>query len=288
MKDGFLYVVKLSFIASTLLLLAGCSQTPDSNETPENETTQVQENEFDFSDPRDPLEDLNRASWNLTRDVLDPYIIWPAASAYGATPKPLRRGLYNMTENVTEPASIVNNLLQRKPKAAAISAGRFVMNSTFGVFGIFDVATKMGVIQEKESFGETLAVYGVPDGPYIMLPGIGPTVIIDRGGDAVDDLIWIARLFSLPMSVAQLTIRGLEHRLELRELEPMLENSIDEYAFVREAYFSYWLDKVYDGNPPLDGRYDDFDDWDDDWNDGWGDSLDNEPMPESGENESIE
>ncbi|EGN74668.1 surface lipoprotein [Idiomarina sp. A28L] len=283
MKDGFLYVVKLSLVAGTILFLVGCSQTPDSSATtPANETAPVQEEEFDFSDPRDPLEDFNRPSWQLTRDVLDPYIIWPAASAYGVAPKPLRRGLYNMTENITEPASIVNNLLQRKPKAAAISAGRFVMNSTFGVFGIFDVATKMGVMQEKESFGETLAVYGVPDGPYIMLPGIGPTVIIDRGGDTVDDLIWVARIFSLPMSIAQLTIRGLEHRLELRELEPMLENSIDEYAFVREAYFSYWLDKVYDGNPPLDGRYDDLDDWENGWDDDWS------AEPEPSESESIE
>ncbi|RUO37377.1 hypothetical protein CWE13_05305 [Aliidiomarina shirensis] len=287
MRYGFLHGLKLSVAAAALALLVACSQTPEASATPPpNETAPVQENEFDFSDPRDPLEDLNRQSWQLTRDVLDPYIISPAASAYGTTPKPVRRGLYNVTENITEPASIVNNLLQRKPKAAAISAGRFVMNSTFGVFGFFDVATKMGVVQEKESFGETLAVYGVPDGPFIMLPGIGPTVIIDRGGDTVDDLIWVARLFSLPMSVAQLTIRGLEHRLELRELEPMLENSIDEYAFVREAYFSYWLDKVYDGNPPLDYQYDDLDDWDDDWDDGWDNNS--EPAEDTTESEIIE
>lgn len=283
MKYGFLGVRKLTLAAAALLFVAACSQTPEQNATPPaNETAPVQENEFDFSDPRDPFEEINRPMWTFTRDVLDPYIIWPAASFYGKTPQPVRSGLYNVTENITEPASIVNNLLQRKPKAAAISAGRFVMNTTFGVFGFFDVATKMGVVQEKESFGETLAVYGTPNGPYFMLPGLGPTVAIDRGGDFVDDLVWASAAFTWPVTIAQLTIRGLEQRLELRQLEPMLENSIDEYAFVREAYFSYWLDKVYDGNPPLDNQYDDLDGWDDDWDDDWN----NEPDSDSDSTES--
>ncbi|RUO18318.1 hypothetical protein CWE08_11740 [Aliidiomarina iranensis] len=290
MKKGFLNRFRWVILAATMISMVACSQTPEAEEsaTPTaNETAPVQENEFDYSDSRDPFEELNRTSWELTREIIDPYLVSPAASAYSKTPKPVRRGLYNVTENITEPASIVNNLLQRKPKAAAISAGRFVMNTTFGVFGFFDVATKMGVTQEKESFGETLAVYGVPDGPFIMLPGIGPTVVIDRGGDAVDDLVWIAQIFSLPMTVANFTIRGLEHRIELRELEPMLENSIDEYSFVREAYYSYWRDKVYDGNPPLEYEYDDLDGWDDEWDDEWDEEWDDEQGDDTN-NESVE
>lgn len=249
--------------------LAGCAQTPDTDSATDVDVdttaAMTESHDFDFRDERDPWESMNRSFYNFNRHVLDPYLISPAASAYALIPRPVRDGLYNATENITEPASTVNNLLQRKFKSAGISAGRFLMNSTIGVFGLFDVAGKMGVGQERESFGETLAVYGVPDGPYIMLPGAGPTVIIDRGGDVIDDYVWPATLLSWSVSIGRYVIRGLETRIALRELEPMLENAIDEYAFVREAYFSTWRDKVYDGNPPIDDLYDDFDDWDDDW-----------------------
>ncbi|WP_241971751.1 VacJ family lipoprotein [Aliidiomarina sanyensis] len=240
--------------------LTGCASTPDETE-----------NEFDFSDERDPFEDFNRVMWDFNRDVLDPYVALPLANAYENIPRPARRGLYNMTENLLEPASVVNNSLQGKGKPAAQSFGRFLINTTFGVFGFFDVASKMGVGQEKEAFGETLAVYGVPDGPYIMLPGLGPTVVIDRGGDFVDDYIWPMSFMSWPLTITRYAIRGLEQRIELKNLEPMLENAIDEYAFVREAYFSTWLDKVYDGNPPERDDWDAWDDWGDWDEDEWDD-----------------
>lgn len=258
-----------------LLLLSGCAQTPDQESATEVEldtTSAAGQFDFDFRDERDPWERMNRPLYNFNRNVLDPYLISPAASAYALVPHPVRDGLYNATENIVEPASTVNNLLQRKFREAGISAGRFLMNSTIGVFGLFDVASKMGVGKEQESFGETLAVYGVPDGPYVMLPGAGPTVIIDRGGDFIDGYVWPATILSWPVSIARYAIRGLETRIALRDLEPMLNNAIDEYAFVREAYFSTWRDKVYDGNPPMDDLYDDFDDWDDDWGDGWDDA----------------
>lgn len=242
----------------TLLLLAvfltGCSGTPAEEE---------QDDGFDFADERDPWENVNRKAWSFNRDLLDPYLILPLANTYERVPAPARRGIYNMTENLTEPASMVNNLLQGKPREAGIAFSRFFLNSTLGLLGFFDIATQSGIEQEKESFGETLAVYGVPDGPYIMLPGAGPTVVIDRGGDVVDGFYFPAQILSFQASVIRLALRGLEQRIELKELEPMLESSLDEYAFVREAYFSVWEDKVYDGNPPER-------EWDDDW-DGWGD-----------------
>lgn len=269
-------------IAGSVLLaamLAACSGTPEQDA--ERETTAAKEAaadasgepQFDFRDERDPLETVNRHMWNFNRNVLDRYLVSPAATVYEKVPKPLRWGIYNMTDNLTEPASAVNNLLQGKGKSSLVSASRFVLNSTVGLFGFFDVATEMGLQQDRETFGETMAVYGSPDGPYLMLPGLGPTVVIDRGGDFVDEFYSPTVFLSFHTNLARFILRGLEQRIQLREVEPILDNSLDEYAFVRESYFSYWEDKVYDGDPPRGNRWDDDfdDDWgDDDWNDdGW-------------------
>lgn len=257
------------------VVLSGCSSVPDqeaseaslqvsdavSNSVAESTTD---EPDFDFSDPRDPFESFNRPIWEFTRNTLDPYFILPVANAYERVPSPIRRGLYNMTDNLNEPASFVNNILQLKMKDAFTTVGRFAINSTVGLLGFFDVADKWGIKEQKETFGETLAVYGVGTGPYIMLPGIGPTVVTDRGGDFADDLVWPAPVLSWQVSAARLVFRSLEQRIELKQLEPMLENSLDEYSFVREAYFSYWKDKVHDGNPPVEA-----DTWEDEWNNGW-------------------
>lgn len=272
---------RLFIIASLLFLLAGCSSVPDADTQPQStqpeNTMQVSdavsnsvanstndEPDFDFRDPRDPFESINRPLWDFNRNTLDPYLIQPVANAYEHVPSPIRRGLYNMTDNLNEPASFVNNLLQLKMKDAFSTVGRFAINSTVGLLGFFDVAEKWGISEQKETFGETLAVYGVTTGPYIMLPGAGPTVVTDRGGDFVDDLVWPAPILSWQVSAARLVFRGLEQRIELKQLEPMLENSLDEYSFVREAYFSYWQDKVHDGNPPQESST-----WEDEWNNEW-------------------
>ncbi|WP_113908218.1 MlaA family lipoprotein [Aliidiomarina celeris] len=267
----------------TLLLLVACASAPEQgaeattqSAEPESESMQAAaeeaaEPDFDFSDPRDPFENFNRVMWDFNRDTLDPYVLMPVANTYEKVPSRIRTGLYNMTDNLKEPPSFVNNLLQLKMADAFTTLGRFTLNTTVGVFGFFDVATKLGLEENHESFGETLAVYGVTEGPYFMLPGVGPTVVIDRGGDLVDDYVWPAQLIGWQWSAVQLAIRGLSQRLELKQLEPMLENSLDEYAFVREAYFSYWNDKVYDGNPPVSDNM-----WEDDWDSEWESEWDSE------------
>lgn len=269
-----------ALILASSVFLAGCSSVPDEQgdqEIAEDEvvdTGQTSGNEFDFTDDRDPYEDFNRNMWVLNREYLDPMLLRPAATTYEKVPSFFRRGIYNMTENLTEPESVFNNFLQGKPREGLIAASRFLLNSTIGLLGFFDIATQSGIDQEKESFGETLAVWGVAEGPYLMLPGIGPTVVLDRGGDVAETLWSPVSLLSWQLSVVRYSLRGLEQRIQLKELEPMLENSIDEYAFVREAYYSYWLDKVYDGDPPP-VEWDDWDDWgewDDDWDDDWDNS----------------
>jgi len=262
--------------------LSGCASVPEAddrvafdNAALTDAAVEGAQPDFDFSDERDPFEDFNRALWDFNRNKLDPYILLPVANTYEKVPSVLRKGIYNLTDNLKEPVNFINNLLQLKMGDAATNVGRFFMNTTMGFLGFFDVASSVGIHEQKESFGETLSVYGVPQGPYIMLPGAGPTVLIDRGGDLADSFFWPSLIYGWQFSVVKYALRGLEQRIELKQLEPMLENSLDEYSFVREAYFSYWLDKVHDGNAPTDDMWDD--PWDDEWQDGWNDEENYNP-----------
>lgn len=245
--------MKHLLMAMMLALLAGCSSTPDNG------------NDDDYADPRDPFESVNRDLWDFN-EALDDAVIRPAAMAYEKIPEPVRDGLYNMADNLDEPSSTVNNLLQWKIADAGISLSRFVLNSTVGLLGFFDVAGELGMTKRQEGFGEVLASWGVGNGPYLMLPAMGPTVVTDRGGDYVDGLYFPLDLLSWPANLARYTIKGLTTRLELRQQEQVLDNSLDPYSFVREAYFQNWRNDVYDGNPPLEEpeEFEEFEDFDDD------------------------
>lgn len=267
--------LRLGFIMAVTLSVTACSSAPEKDTTskvPSNEP------EFDFYDPRDPFEEFNRAFWDLNRDTLDPYLLLPLANTYEKVPGVFRQGFYNFTDNLEEPISFINNILQLKMRDASVNVGRFLMNTGLGFLGFFDVASSIGLHEEKETFGQTMATYGVPDGPYIMLPGAGPTVLIDRGGDVADSILWPSLIYGFPFTVAKYTLRGLQQRIELKQLEPMLENSIDEYSFVRETYFSYWKDKVFDGKAPQENLWDD--EWSDPWADEWDQAWDEEPQKE--------
>ncbi|RUO49387.1 VacJ family lipoprotein [Pseudidiomarina donghaiensis] len=221
-------------LAAILLLVTGCASAPKDDP---------------WADPKDPYEEFNRDMWEFNEE-LDDAVLRPAAKAYGYIPKPVRTGLLNAAENLDEVSSLVNNLLQGKVVDAGVSFWRFTINSTVGVLGVFDVATEIGIDRRQEGFGEVLATYGVPDGPYLMLPGMGPTVPVDRGGDVVDGMYFPLDNLSGPLSAARWVVKGLDTRLQLIELEPMLEDSLDPYSFVKESYYQRWLDKKFDGNPP--------------------------------------
>ena len=148
---------------------------------------------FTFSDEIqkvDPLEDINRVFYELNFNLLDPVIIKPIAIIYDqATPKPVRQVLRNFFSNLDEVPSLVNNTLQGKFGQAGNNAGRFLMNTTIGLGGFFDVAKKAGLQPgEDEDFGQTLAVWGVPAGPYVMLPFFGPSTFRDAPSNFVDSL----------------------------------------------------------------------------------------------------
>ncbi|MEY8200829.1 MAG: VacJ family lipoprotein [Colwellia sp.] len=249
------------------LILSGCSTTPEQ---------QIQEEvteSTDFSDPRDPFEAINRPFWTFTWDYVDKYIAKPASEVYTTyTPPFLRTGLYNMALNLNEPSSIINNILQLKFEAATKSTGRFVLNSTIGLFGFYDPASDFDWSGEQEEFGEVLGTYSIGDGPYIVIPGLGPSSFREEVGDYIDGLYWPLAVIDFWPNIARLGILALEKRSAVRDQEQLIVESEDSYEFIKNAYFQNMNYKLYDGNPPIiineveeaeiDALLDDFDDFD--------------------------
>ncbi|WP_068547329.1 VacJ family lipoprotein [Thalassotalea crassostreae] len=235
-------------IIVTLAFVSGCSSTNDETvDGSETEQTTAQN-----SDPKDPLESINRSIWTFNWDYLDKYVFKPVSQAYvGYVPSPIRSGLYNVAVNINEPFTVVNNLLQLKFQKAGVATGRFVLNSTVGLLGWFDVAKHAGLMREEEEFGEVLGYYGVGDGPFLMLPVLGPSSVRDEAGDLVDGYYWPLAIIDFWPNVARKLIIGLETRAQLADQETLLNESLDPYEFVKGAYFQNINYKVHDGNPPV-------------------------------------
>ena len=255
------------FILIVIVSLAGCSSTPSQQE--QTDFT----DETSVSDPRDPFEAINRPFWTFTWDYVDKYIAKPSSEVYTTyTPPFLRAGLYNIALNLNEPASIINNVLQLKFEAAAKNTGRFVLNSTIGLFGFYDPASDFDWSGEQEEFGEVLGSYGVGDGPYIVIPGLGPSSVREEVGDYVDSLYWPMVVIDFWPNLARLGILALEKRAAVRDQEQLVAESEDPYEFIKNAYFQNMNYKLFDGNPPIiineaeedeiDAFLDEFDDMD--------------------------
>jgi phospholipid-binding lipoprotein MlaA len=226
-----------------MLLLGGCSSMKD------DRIAAADSNEV--TDPRDPLESINRPIWDFNLDVLDHYILKPAATGYGNyVPAPVRTGLLNVALNLEEPVNLVNDILQFKIKDAGVTTGRFLINSTVGLLGIFDVAEKIGLKRKEEDFAQTLGVWGVDQGAYLMLPVMGPSTVKDLTGDVVDTAAFGFNMLSFPQSLFKLTIKTLDTRVELMDQEQLLRDSIDPYSFTKEAYLQRQEYKLHDGNIP--------------------------------------
>lgn len=202
----------------------------------------------DFSDPRDPIENVNRAVWDFNYDVLDQYIVRPITVVYvDYMPGFARTGLLNMANNLEEPSNTINNLLQGKLDGSLISLGRFVVNSTIGLLGTIDVASEMGLTVQEEEFGEVLGVYGVDTGAYLMVPAMGPTDIRSGVGDIVDGSYFPLGDMNFYTSFFRVAVKALEARADLMNQEQVLEQSLDPYSFVKNAYFQNLEFKVTDG-----------------------------------------
>lgn len=209
----------------------------------------------------DRFEKTNRKIYAFNK-TLDRYAIKPAATVYRrVVPRPARRGVSNAFSNYGEPLNLVNALLQGKIKQAFRTLDRFIVNSTLGLGGLADVATDLGRPQESEDFGQTLAVWGVQSGPYLVLPLFGPSTIRDGVGFAVDfaaDPSDISRniITDVPFLVRTgligLRLVSLRDRITEQGGDSFLADSLDEYTLVKSAYLQRRRDQIWDGNAPLD------------------------------------
>lgn len=192
---------------------------------------------------RDPYESFNRKVYAFNKGV-DKTVVKPVTKGYRAiTPKPARRGLTAFLQNAREPLNFINALLQGKPKQAVETLGRFSVNTVLGVGGLADHATDMGLPAQKEDFGQTMAVWGIRSGPYIMLPLLGPSTMRDGFGFGVDIFTDPYRYGLREIGVtgwknwAELGVEAIDFRSNLMDTaDVLLRGSADEYATVRSAY----------------------------------------------------
>jgi len=193
---------------------------------------------------RDPWEGFNRAVWSVNR-AGDKVIAKPVTQVYRAvTPKPARDGIRNFFANVAEPFSFINNILQGKMDRAARNLGRFAVNSTAGIGGLFDHATKMGLAPATEDFGQTFAVWGANGGPYVMLPLLGPSTFRDGVGTG---LAFFADPYQIcksecglpkgvPTALTAAQVISVRDGLIESGADNFLESSLDPYAAARSAF----------------------------------------------------
>ncbi len=186
----------------------------------------------------DPLEEVNRSvtDFNL---VLDDWVLRPVAGIYRAyLPGFVRNVIHNFTLNLSAPVTLANDLLQGNIRRAQVTTTRFVMNSTIGVAGMFDVATYVGIRPHSEDFGQTLAVWGLPKGPFLVLPVLGPMYTRHAAGRVVDvlysPLTW-SRSTALSSAVSALHV--IDVRAErYAQMNDLIDNSLDFYAVARSLY----------------------------------------------------
>lgn len=190
----------------------------------------------------DPLEPLNRAIFSFN-NALDKAILEPAAKGYRKLPPPIQSGLSNFLGNLKTPLIILNQILQGQIPNAVESTGRFVINSTVGVFGLIDVATELGLEEKDEDFGQTFAAWGVGDGFYLVLPIFGPSNVRDAVGTALTYtldpinayLVNEGEAWAVPVRA---TANAIDYRSKIiDEVNALRNNSVDYYAAVRSSYY---------------------------------------------------
>ena len=206
----------------------------------------------------DPLKDLNQKTHNLNQ-TLDLQVASPVARFYKRiTPDFIEIGVTNFTQNVEDLSIGVNNILQGKIKSGFSDLGRFALNSTIGIAGFLDIATDMGLEKHDEDFGQTLAVWGVPDGPYLVLPGLGPSTMRDTLAmipDAFLTPLWLIDHDRTSYSLTAIDL--IDTRARYLGLESVVIG--DEYLFYRDAYLQSRQFEIKDGE--IEDDFDDFDDF---------------------------
>ena len=244
---NILFAKKHTFLIFALILLSGCSY----------------QNEL-INDPMDPLEDRNRSIYAFNEN-LDEAIIEPAADGYAyIIPNFLQKGLNNFFDNINYPITIINQVLQGNIEKSLQDTLRFSVNTSIGIFGLFDPASSMGLPEHDEDFGQTLAVWGVKEGPYLMLPFIGPKTLRSLTGDLTDVLFNpLLNIDDTNLKIKTNLINILQDRSDLSGLEEELDNSFDPYQYIKDSYIQNRKYKIHNGNTSeddieIDIDFDDF------------------------------
>lgn len=237
-------VSRLAAPVIALALVAGCATPP-----PADDTEAVAE----WEQVNDPLEPMNRAVFDFNR-AADKYAIKPAAEAYRAVmPKYGRERVHNVVSNLNSPLIFANDVLQGEPDRAVQTFFRAMLNTTFGLGGFLDVATPAGIPPHDEDFGQTLAVWGVGEGPYLMLPILGPSNPRDASGlvaeffaDPFD--IWMRNIGKEYISYTRMGLTGLDKREALLDtLDEIERTSLDYYASLRSLYRQHRNSEIKNG-----------------------------------------
>lgn len=203
---------------------------------------------------RDPFEGFNRAMFSVN-EGLDAVIIKPVAQAYDfVAPLPVRAGVGDFFGNIADVRNALNNTLQGKLADAGIDLGRLLINSTVGIFGLFDVASELGLDKHDEDFGQTLAVWGWEDSSFLFWPLVGPRTVRDTGGLVVDiytDPTWYTLNKSVATRNSLVALRFVDVRASLLPADKLVEEAaLDKYAYVRDAYLQSRRSQIFDGRPP--------------------------------------
>jgi phospholipid-binding lipoprotein MlaA len=224
--------------AAGLALAAGCATGPNAN-------------------PADPLEPLNR---QVTRfnDAVDDAVMKPVATAYqNVVPSLVRKGVSNFFGNLSDVWSLVNNVAQLKLQNSLETFMRLNVNTFFGLGGLLDIATEAGIDRHSEDLGQTLGYWGVPSGPYLVLPLLGPSTLRDAATLPADD--WLGDpldyMSNIRLRNSLRVLEVVDKRSSLLSTTRLLdEAALDKYSFTRDAFLQLRRNEVYDGDPPEEGE----------------------------------
>ena len=228
-------ILSLASIIALSLLITGCAGTQNRHTDPEN----------------DPWEGFNRKVYAFN-DGMDK-VIRPIAVGYDKImPDPFQRGVGNFFRNLDAPVTFVNQVLQGKFKQSGSSVGRFLINSTIGLFGFFDVATKMGIPFYDEDIGQTFATWGYEDSRYLLLPIFGPSTLRDGVGRYTDSFYHPVGIYAREQHQWwPFVVRGIDTRARLLDQDAELEQAYDPYVLMRDVWLQNREYKIYDGDPPM-------------------------------------
>ena len=227
-----LYMAVLVMFA---MLMMGCASGPATN-------------------PRDPWESYNRSMSNIN-EKLDAAVLKPAATVYKAVIPPLvRTGVHNFFVNLSEPWTAFNALLQLKGEAAVETIMRFSVNTFFGLGGLLDIASEMNLERHRQDFGQTLGIWGVPSGPYFVLPVYGPSTVRDAAAFSIETRADpLTNQTNLTVKDTLMILRALDLRTSLLRAGNVLEEAaLDKYTFTRDTFLQRRDNLVFDGRDPPD------------------------------------